>query len=71
MAVKTSEIVKALPEGTRYNPCDQTFHFRAFKGDRMDILRPDRGRVFNWRNHINQTFHDCMEPMTDRFMRVE
>jgi hypothetical protein len=51
----------------RYNPSNMKYHYGPFKGDRRIFMEnPD----FRWDVHIRDTFHKCMKPMTDRFMKV-
>ena len=38
-----------------------------FRCDRVLLMS---GRPFDWGLHIERTFHRCMAPMVDRFMRV-
>lgn len=42
-----------------------TFTFRSFKCPMRKMIAG-----FNWGRHIEQSFHECMKPMTDKFMKV-
>ena len=48
-----------------YSPKDMAYRFRGFKCPMRKIVEG-----FNWGRHIEKSFHDCMKPMTDKFMKV-
>jgi hypothetical protein len=57
-----------IPEPFTYSPREQVYYYKAFKAAELQFaLDPS----FNWDLHINKTFYDCMQPMVDRFMRVD
>ena len=50
-----------------YSPTTREHTYGAFKADDAFLVsNPD----FNWPLHIENTFHDCMKPMIDKFTKV-
>jgi hypothetical protein len=67
MATTRKTLYKNLPHGTVENPHKRKLHYRAFSMDLSFLMDNPK---FNWRNHIDKTFHDCMEPTMRKFMKV-
>jgi len=67
MAIPKSKSYKNLPPETIENQVNRKLYYRAFSMD-LAFLYSHPG--FNWQNHIDRTFYDCLESTKQRFMRV-
>ncbi len=56
-----------FPRGAMFLPSCREDTYRAFRMDEAFLAGHPR---FDWMEHIDQTFRDCMKPMINRFMEV-